>query len=335
MIKPAIPSNESQRLQTLRDLKLLDTPPEERFDRVTRLAKQVFGTPIALVSLVDADRQWFKSRQGLDATETPRDISFCGHAILDDKIMVVNDAESDQRFCDNPLVCGNPNIRFYAGYPLAAPDGNRIGTLCIIDEKPREMSHEQLQLLRELGRMVEEELIAANDATVDPVTRLSNRNGFLTIADHLLPLCKRTDEPASLMLFHMHHLESLEERHGRYEGDTEALSLAHLLLASFRESDIIARVSLDTFCVLLVDSDLDASEGVRLRFDMQLSQRNRDSSNKHQMLVEINAIAYNKDEHENAESLLRDAEIQFVESQKQRHAEIMTNAGRKSRHSSS
>ena len=170
MIKPAIPADESQRLQTLRDLELLDTPPEERFDRVTRLAKQVFSTPIALVSLVDEGRQWFKSRQGLDATETPRDISFCGHAILDDKIMVVNNADSDQRFFDNPLVCGDPNIRFYAGYPLAAPDGSRVGTLCVIDDKPKDMSREQLQILRELGRMVEEELIAANDSTVDPVT---------------------------------------------------------------------------------------------------------------------------------------------------------------------
>ena len=116
MIKPAIPADERRRLQTLREMKLLDTPPEERFDRVTRLAKQVFSTQIALVSLVDADRQWFKSRQGLDAEETPREISFCGHAILDDKIMVVNNAVEDQRFCDNPLVCGNPNIRFYAGY---------------------------------------------------------------------------------------------------------------------------------------------------------------------------------------------------------------------------
>jgi GAF domain-containing protein len=115
MLTPPTPSDETRRLQTLRSLKLLDTLPEERFDRVTRLAKQVFSTPIALVSLVDADRQWFKSRQGLDATETPRDISFCGHAILDDDITIVMDARKDQRFCDNPLVCGDPDIRFYAG----------------------------------------------------------------------------------------------------------------------------------------------------------------------------------------------------------------------------
>lgn len=327
MIKPAIPSDESRRLQTLRDLRLLDTPPEERFDRVTRLAKQVFSTSIALVSLVDADRQWFKSRQGLDAEETSRDISFCGHAILDDKIMVVNNAEQDQRFCDNPLVCGDPNIRFYAGYPLAAPDGSRVGTLCIIDDKPKDISNEQLQLLRELGRMVEEELISANDATTDPITGLSNRNGFLAIADHLLPLCKRSDKPATLMMFHMHRLHSLEERHGRYEGDTVALELAHLLMASFRESDIVARLSLDTFCVLLADTDKRGTDSARLRFDTQLGERSRDSSRQHELHVESHTVEYSKDKHGNAESLLRDAETQMIEAQKEQQAAIAARAG--------
>ena len=209
MLSPAVPANEKKRLQALRDLQILDTPPEERFDRVTRLAKQVFGTPIALVSLVDADRQWFKSRQGLDAEETPRNISFCGHAILDDKIMVVTDASEDQRFCDNPLVCGDPNIRFYAGYPIGAPDGSRIGTLCIIDRKPRQVTKEQLQMLRELGRMVEEELIAANDSTIDPVTGISNQNGFLEVADYLLAMCSRTEQPATLLMFRLQNLEAI------------------------------------------------------------------------------------------------------------------------------
>ena len=108
MITPPTPVDELLRLETLRNLKILDTNPEERFDRVTRLARRIFGTPIALVSLVDTDRQWFKSRQGLDAVETPRDISFCGHAILSDEIMVVNDAHEDERFSDNPLVTGDP-----------------------------------------------------------------------------------------------------------------------------------------------------------------------------------------------------------------------------------
>ena len=327
MIKPPIPADESQRLQTLRDMRLLDTPPEERFDRVTRLARQVFNVPYALVSLVDADRQWFKSNQGLDAEETPREVSFCGHAILDDKIMVVGDATNDVRFCDNPLVCGNPNIRFYAGYPLAAPDGSRVGTLCIIDEKPREMSAEQLTLLRELGRMVEEEMIAASNATVDVTTGISNRNGFMSVADHLLSLCKRKREPATLLLFNLYDLYSLEETHGRYDGDTIALELSHLLMAAFRESDIVARTALDTFCVLLATTDMDGAAEARNRFAEQLTARNRDASRRHPLNVAVHTVEYDAERHDKAEMLLNEGEVRIGEAYEQRHAEAPSAAG--------
>lgn len=325
MIKPAIPSNEAKRIQTLRDMSLLDTPPEERFDRVTRLAKQVFSTSIALVSLVDADRQWFKSRQGLDAEETPRDISFCGHAILDDKIMVVNNATEDQRFCDNPLVCGNPNIRFYAGYPLAAPDGSRVGTLCIIDDKPREISSEQLSLLRELGRMIEEELITADASTSDPVTGLSNRNGMLVIADHLLSMCKRTEQPATLLMFHLRNLHDIEEGSGRPEGDAVAVEMAHMLMACFRDSDVFARLSLDIFCVLLAGSDLEGVETARYRFEEQLSARNREDREKCEMRIDAHAVAFKEGRHGDAEALLQDAEVRILEAQDEAEAERAAN----------
>ena len=315
MLKPATPANERQRLQTLRDLKLLDTPPEERFDRVTRLAKQVFGTDIALVSLVDADRQWFKSRQGLDATETPRDISFCGHAILDDRILVVNNATEDERFCDNPLVCGDPNIAFYAGYPISAPDGSRIGTLCIIDDEPRDVSKEQLQLLRELGRMVEEELIAANDSTVDPVTGLSNRNGFYGIADHLLAMCNRTKQPATLLMFQLQNIDDISIQLGPADADAAAVELAHQLMSCFRDSDIVARLSRDIFCVLLAGTDLDGVDSARYRLEEQISQRNRDTSHQYELHLDAHAVAFKKGRHGDAQGLLQDAESRILESQ--------------------
>lgn len=157
MRKPDFPADEQRRLQALRDLELLDTPAEERFDRLTRIAQSVFKTPIALVSLVDAERQWFKSRQGLDATETPRDISFCGHAILGDEVFYIPNAIEDPRFADNPLVAGAPDIRFYAGAPLASADGYKLGTLCVIDNKPHQHSAEELRLLRDLATCVEQE----------------------------------------------------------------------------------------------------------------------------------------------------------------------------------
>ncbi|MDO9199841.1 MAG: GAF domain-containing protein, partial [Hydrogenophaga sp.] len=133
MKPPDRPIDEKLRLQTLQSLHILNTHAEERFDRLTRMAKRIFGVPIALVSLVDANRQWFKSCIGLDASETPRDISFCGHAILGSEVFVIPDTAADPRFSDNPLVTGYPHIRFYAGCPLVAANGQKLGTLCVID----------------------------------------------------------------------------------------------------------------------------------------------------------------------------------------------------------
>ncbi|MEE4250253.1 MAG: PAS domain S-box protein, partial [Alcanivoracaceae bacterium] len=156
---PAIPDDEQQRLQALHDLQLLDTPAEERFDRLTRLAKQMFAVPIALVSLVDEQRQWFKSSQGLDACETGRDVSFCGHAILGREIFEVCDASKDPRFADNPLVTGAPHIHFYAGAPLITGDGYGLGTLCIIDSQPRQLNADERRALRDLADIVVSEVL--------------------------------------------------------------------------------------------------------------------------------------------------------------------------------
>jgi diguanylate cyclase (GGDEF)-like protein/PAS domain S-box-containing protein len=158
VLAPAVPIDEEKRLATLRGLNVLDTPPEERFDRLTRLAQRIFDVPIAVITLVDSNRQWFKSCQGLDATETPRSISFCGHAILGDEVFVIPDAALDPRFADNPLVAGAPHIRFYAGQPLKANNGSRLGTLCILDIKPRQPSQADLDVLRDLAALVESEL---------------------------------------------------------------------------------------------------------------------------------------------------------------------------------
>ena len=158
VMRPRTPPTEGERLADLHAIGVLDTPPEERFDRITRRAAQHFRVPIALVSLVDADRQWFKSHQGTDATQTRRDISFCGHAILGERTFVVEDAYLDARFAGNPLVHGEPHIRFYAGYPLRGPQGHRVGSFCIIDHQPRHMSEEDVRVLEELGHQVEAEL---------------------------------------------------------------------------------------------------------------------------------------------------------------------------------
>ena len=155
----ALPENEIQRVLALHALDILDTEPEQVFDQLTQQASALFDVPIALISLVDSERQWFKSRHGLDTTETPRDQAFCAHAILYDDIFQVPDALKDARFADNPLVTGPPHVRFYAGAPLTLPDGSRAGTLCIMDHRPRALSKEQLGKLIELGKLAATHLV--------------------------------------------------------------------------------------------------------------------------------------------------------------------------------
>ena len=158
MIVPPFPPDETERLAALRDLLLLDTPTEERFDRLTRVALRLFDVPIALISLIDSDRQWFKSCQGLAESETPRSISFCGHAILSDEVLVVEDALEDPRFSDNPMVTGEPYVRFYAGVPLRDSNNHKIGTLCIKDLRARKFSPDDMQALQDLASIAQNEL---------------------------------------------------------------------------------------------------------------------------------------------------------------------------------
>ena len=160
MIPAPIPTDDERRLQALHDMLILDTPPEERFDRVVKFAAEEFDMPIVLVSLVDAKRQWFKARVGLDACETGRDVSFCGHAIMQPQILVVEDALQDGRFHDNPLVTGAPHIRFYAGAPLLLPGGETVGTLCMIDRQPRTLDAMDLAIFGSLRELVVGELVS-------------------------------------------------------------------------------------------------------------------------------------------------------------------------------
>ena len=167
MQTPALPVSETARIATLRDLLILDTEPEARFDLITAYAASQFAVPIVLVSLVDVSRQWFKSCVGLETAETPRDISFCGHAILQAGIFEITDARHDPRFADNPLVTGAPFVRFYAGCPLVMANGEAVGTLCLIDRRPRRLDAWEREHLLLLGKMVSAELQGVSASTVE------------------------------------------------------------------------------------------------------------------------------------------------------------------------
>jgi signal transduction histidine kinase len=164
MSKARLPDDEPRRLAGLRSISILDTPPEPIFDDIVRIASTICGVPTAVVTLIDADRQWFKARIGLEATETSRDLAFCAHAILEQDVFVVRDASTDARFADNPLVTGGPEIRFYAGAQLKLPSGECVGTLCLIDSAPRMLTPEMRESLLALKRQVEAHLALRSQA---------------------------------------------------------------------------------------------------------------------------------------------------------------------------
>jgi diguanylate cyclase (GGDEF)-like protein len=308
MLVPPIPANESTRLSTLRALSILDTHAEERFDRLTRLAKRLFGVPIALVSLVDENRQWFKSCVGLPINETSRDISFCAHAILHDDILMVPDTLMDKRFHDNPLVTGEPGIRFYAGCPLTVPNGSKLGTLCLIDVNPRGFDEEDRALLHDLGRMAGEELAAVQLATLDALTHLSNRRGFEALSQHALNVCKRMSRPASLLFFDLNDFKAINDTYGHAEGDRALVSFAEVLRDALRESDVIGRLGGDEFVALLTDSDLAKTAAVTQRLQAHLAAHNAAAQCGYEIRFSVGQIEYDSQHHASMADLLAAAD---------------------------
>lgn len=275
MKKPITPVDEKSRLTSLRSLNILDTQAEERFDRLTRLARRMFGVPIALVSLVDENRQWFKSCIGLDVLETPRDISFCGHAILGEDIFLIPDTEKDERFADNPLVTDAPHIRFYAGCPLRHIDGNKLGTLCIIDSKPRNFTEEDLASLRDLAELAEHELAAVQLATFDDLTKIANRRGFLSLAKNSLNMCARQNSSASMAFMDLNNFKPINDKFGHAEGDRALVAFADHMRKIFRSTDVYARIGGDEFVVLLCNSDIKPAEEIIGRLRTSINDYNK------------------------------------------------------------
>jgi len=315
--KPDIPQDEAARLETLRSLNILDTASEERFDRLTRMAKRMFGVPIALVSFVDENRQWFKSCAGLDASETPRDISFCGHAILGNEVFIIPDATKDERFADNPLVLNEPNVRFYAGCPLRYLNGSRLGTLCIIDRKPRSLSEEDLQTLKDLASMVERELAAIQLATVDELTNITNRRGFMFLAQHSLSLCARQNIPASLVFFDLNNFKQVNDKFGHAEGDRALIAFAIQMKNSFRVSDLYARLGGDEFVALLTNTSKNLAEEVVAKFLQSLKKYNQEANREYDISVSYGIVEFNYDKHDTVDALLADGDSLMYEGKKQ------------------
>ena len=283
MQKPQIPVDEAKRLAALYATELFGTGPEEAFDRITRLATRLFGVPTALVSLVGSDTQWFKSRCGFAAQTTSRDISFCGHAILSDQPLVIEDAAKDERFADNPIVAGPPHIRFYAGVQLYSVERDKLGTLCVLDTRPRHFSEEQLSELHDLARMVEEliyhrqlaraaqelhEQLLHNAAhapvpaaagqvkyllTHDALTGLANRQALLRTIAESIPAWKASGAGAVVACLNLDRFKRVNEVLGHVVGDQALVAVTRALQSRLREDDMLARSGNDEFVMMLND----------------------------------------------------------------------------------
>lgn len=278
--------DEAARLEALRRLQILDTPREDAYDDLTHLAALVCEAPIATITLVDEDRQWFKSQIGLQSSEGPRAWSFCAHAIEGEEMFVVPDARDDERFATNPLVTGDPYIRFYAGMPIAAPGGQNVGTLCVIDRQPRKLSESGQVALRVLARQVgalfrireqmeQLEQAAARQAEIE--RRLRDSQGRLLIANQRLQDMVRTDAltglgnrrlfserlrqewklsqrlgfPLSLLMVDIDHFKRINDSAGHPAGDLVLQHVAALLEKATRESDTCTRYGGEEFALLL------------------------------------------------------------------------------------
>ncbi len=295
-------------MEVLRSFKILDTPAEDRFDRITRLARRLFNVPIAAITLVDTGRQWFKSHPGLDASETSRDVSFCGHAILGNDLFFVNDASIDVRFADNPLVTGTPNIRFYAGCPLSVTSDIRLGTLCVIDSRPRLFDDEERIVLRDLADMAEQEIAATQMATTDELTGLANRRGFKSLAEQAVRLCASTQRPASLLYLDLNGFKQINDTYGHAEGDRALVAFATILRTALRDGDVIGRMGGDEFAVLLSSTDEHGAMSAMERIRNQLEIFNRAAQKPYQLRSSVGSAMTRDDQPSTVDDLLARAD---------------------------
>lgn len=313
-----IDDQEKKRIEAVRALSILDTAPEERFDRVTRIARRLFDVPHAVISIIDSDRQWFKSASGLELAETPRSVSFCTHAIREKGVMVVPDATKDDRFKDNPFVTGDPGLRFYAGCPLREANGYRVGTLCIFDTQLREFTEEDKGLLSDLARMAEQELATMQLATLDDLTELSNRRGFLHLANHSAEFCYRLNLSASLMLFDLDGLKAVNDTQGHEAGDRLLKRFAATLVRSMRETDVCARLGGDEFVVFLPGTNTEQAQSAINRMRRQIAETQKQQGDLVDLQFSVGTVSRNPHETVNVEAMLREADTLMYEQKRHR-----------------
>ncbi len=278
-MKAELPSNEAARLEALLNYRIIDTLPEDSYDDITLLASDICGTPMAAVSLIDSTRQWFKSKVGLAIPETTRDNAFCAHAILQPDITVVSNAQADERFADNPLVTGDPWIRFYAGAPLITPNGEALGTLCVIDQVQRTLTEQQINSLRALSRQVMAQLelrrhvglqeknqrilkdyqdklermnaLLQKQSVTDDVTGFNNTRFLHQYLDQCLSPTSAELEKLTLVFFDIDNFKRVVDKHGHLLGAKALKEVADVVHSHIDTKDRIVRYGGDEYIVIL------------------------------------------------------------------------------------
>ncbi|MHA6492399.1 sensor domain-containing diguanylate cyclase [Pseudomonas borbori] len=268
MLSPEQPCDELMRQQILDDQDLLDTPADPYLDTLVRVVRELFGVKTVLVSLIDRDRQWFKARIGMDIAETPRAISFCGHAILGTEPFIVEDTHSDPRFFDNPVVTSNPHIRFYAGQPLLSEERQPLGTLCLIDPAPKQLNGKQVKLLMDSAVLVEgylklrhvnaqtAQLRAAlsreqRKAMLDPLTQLWNRAGLNHFLQRQYDQAQAQGLLLGVLFCDLDYFKKVNDNHGHGAGDQALWHAARRISGAVRPHDIVTRSGGEEFVVIL------------------------------------------------------------------------------------
>jgi len=260
------------------------------------------------VSLIDRERQWFKSRYGIEVTETPHAGSLCETEIAGDEVQVVPDVRDDDRFRNNPLVHAAPNVRFYAGCPLRSDNGEHFGTFCLIDSHPRVFSSQDVETLRELARMVEAELFSTTLATTDELTGISNRRGFNAVAGKALAMCRDMHGPATLVMFDLDGFKAINDDLGHESGDQALVDFARALLKTFRDSDVVARVGGDEFAVLVTGITGPEVHRALERLNGRIARRNHGFRDKYALRYSAGVVTFDAERHHDLDELLRDAD---------------------------
>jgi diguanylate cyclase (GGDEF)-like protein len=332
---PPVPENEAQRLAALESTGLLDTPEDEAFDSLARVARNLTGAPIALISLIDHSRQWFLSHLGLPERETSRSMAFCAHAILQTGLMEVPDALEDERFRDNPLVQGNPRLRYYAGVPLVLDSGEALGTLCVLDTVPRRLDEAQRDAIKTLARSVvgeielrrrvltlEQEIERRHAAearimhlaTRDPLTGLPNRTVLRDRLEHEVHQAARRGGTVAAMFIDLDRFKLVNDTLGHDVGDEFLMVVAQRLSSTLREADTVARLGGDEFAAILPDMHSDA-EALLVAHKLLRALAEPFTIGKHRLRIDASiGIACYPHEGDSAEVLLRHADLAMYQS---------------------